>query len=98
MPTDDFPEVPQALLLDKSFLPIRQFGHAINSSSATIRRLLDAGRLHAVRDGGVVKVRETPRAYLASLEAYVPNSGLMRPGPGRPRKLTPRGVEQVEPA
>jgi hypothetical protein len=65
------------------FLPIRRFAAGINASAATVRRLLDAGRLHAVKDGKVTKVVETPNQYLTFLPPYRPGSGAMKPGPGR---------------
>jgi hypothetical protein len=68
------------------FLPIRRFAAAANSSAATVRRLLDAGRLHAVKDGKATKVVETPNQYLTFLPPYRPGSGAMKAGPGRGRR------------
>ena len=68
------------------FLPIRRFADAIHSSGATVRRLLDAGRLHAVKDGKATKIVETPNQYLAFLPPYRPGSGLMKAGPGRGKR------------
>jgi len=65
------------------FLPLRRFAEATNSSVAKVRRLLDAGRLHAVKDGKNTKVVETPNQYLSFLPPYRPGSGAMPPGPGR---------------
>ena len=68
------------------FLPIRRFAVSINASAATVRRLLDAGRLHAVKDGMVTKVVETPNQYLTFLPPYRPGSGALKAGPGRGRR------------
>ena len=68
------------------FLPIRRWSAAANSSVATARRLLDAGRLHAVKDGKVTKIVETPNQYLTFLPPYCPGSGAMKAGPGRGRR------------
>jgi hypothetical protein len=65
------------------YLPIRRFAVATNSSAATVRRKLDAGALHAVHDGQITKIIETPNQYLTFLPAYRPGSGAMRAGPGR---------------
>ena len=68
------------------FLPIRRFAAAAKSSPAKVRRLLDAGRLHAVKDGKATKVVESPNQYLTSLPAYQPGSGTMKAGPGRGKR------------
>jgi hypothetical protein len=68
------------------YLPLRRFGDAIQSSVATVRRKLDAGKLHAVKDGGCTRIVETPNQYLAFLPPYRPGSGALKAGPGRGRR------------
>jgi hypothetical protein len=65
------------------YLPIRRFAAATNSSVGKVRRLLNNGKLHAVHDGLITKIVETPSQYLAFLPPYLPGEGGMKAGPGR---------------
>jgi hypothetical protein len=47
---------------DTPFLPIQRFAVAINASAASVRRKLDACVLHAVKDGKITKIVETPKS------------------------------------
>jgi hypothetical protein len=73
--------------LDTAYLPIRDFATAINASSSTVRNLITAGKLFAVKDGRSTKIRETPRQHLESLPPFRP--GTMKPGPGRGHRREP---------
>ena len=70
--------------LDVAYLQIRFFAEAINSSAGSVRNLIAAGKLHAVKDGRATKIVETPRDYLEALPPFQP--GTMKAGPGRPRR------------
>lgn len=73
--------------LDIPFLPIRRFRAAINSSGSHVRNQLDAGVIDAIKDGKILKIRQTPREFLESCPAYRPGARTMPPGPGRaPRR------------
>jgi hypothetical protein len=71
---------------DTPFLPIQRFAVAINASAASVRRKLDACVLHAVKDGKITKIVETPNQYLTFLPPYRPGSGALKAGPGRGRR------------
>ena len=79
------------------FLPLARFAVASNSSEATVRRKLDAGLLHAVKDGKITKVVETPNEHLTFLPPYRPGSGAMKAGPGRGKRgpIAERAAEAV---
>ena len=77
-------EIAQRHRLDVAYLQIRFFAEEINSSTGSVRNLIAAGRLHAVKDGRATKIIETPREYLEALPPFQP--GTMKPGPGRPRR------------
>ena len=66
------------------YLPIRRFAAATQASSATVRRLLNGGRLSAVKNGKATLIVQTPASYLGNLPPYQP--GTMRAGPGRGHK------------
>jgi hypothetical protein len=68
------------------YLPLRRFADATQSSPATVRRKLDAGKLHGVKDHGCTRIVETPNQYLSFLPAYQPGSGALKAGPGRGRR------------
>lgn len=78
------------------YLPVRRFAAATNASAATVRRLLNAGRLSAVKNGKATLIVQSPASYLGTLPPYRP--GTMRPGPGRGKRGPMARCTSGEPA
>jgi hypothetical protein len=81
--------------IDTPFLPIRRFAKAANGSASHIRNQLDAGVLDGIKDGKIVKIRQTPREFLESRPKYQPGSRSVPAGPGRGHRK--QHQEQIPP-
>jgi hypothetical protein len=79
-------DLTDAELLDTRYLTKKPFARAIKASDGHVNNKLAAGELPAVKDGKRVLISITPREYLESRPKFVPRSGGMKAGPGRPHK------------